>query len=86
MPTLTAATYHVDMEGLVAVLPQEVIEAEAELLKHHAHVVPVLEPLSQVHTVVEALWVVGLQRVEHLQLQRQPQQSGPRIKTLHLQS
>lgn len=56
------------MEGLVAVLAQEVIQAQPQLLKHHAYMVSILKPLSQVHAVVEPLWIVGVQRVENLQL------------------
>ena len=63
--------HHVYMEGLVAIFPQKVVQAEAQLLKHHADMVPVLEPLPHVHAVIEALWVIGVQCIQYLQLQQQ---------------
>ena len=56
------------MERLVAVLAQEVIQAEPQPLKNHTDMVAVLKPLPQVHTVVEPLWIICLESVENFQL------------------
>ena len=57
------------MKGPVAVLPQEVVEAQPQLLKDHADVASVVKPLPQVHTMVVPLLIVARQGVQHLQLQ-----------------
>lgn len=42
-----SAAHHGQREGLVAVLAQDVVQAGAQPLKHHAHVAPVVKPLQQ---------------------------------------
>lgn len=47
-------------EGAIAIFAQEVIQAEAQFLKHHAHVAAVVEPLAQMHTVETPAGIVAL--------------------------
>jgi len=46
-------------EGLVVVAAQEVVEAGAQLLKHHADVAAVVKPLLQVHALAAGWGVEG---------------------------
>lgn len=54
--------------ALLAHLAEEVEEAGAEAVKHHAHVVSVGEPLAERDSVLGARRVVGLQGLENLEL------------------
>lgn len=69
-PDLAAVPHQVHLERGVAVPPQAVIEAEAQLLKGHANMAPVVEPLLESDTVVPPVRVILLQSVQHLQLHK----------------
>lgn len=60
--------HQVHLEGGIAVPPQAVIEAETQLLKGHAHMTSVVEPLLECDAVVPPLTVILLQSVQNLQL------------------
>ena len=57
------------MERAVAVLLQEIVQTQAELLKDHAHVTAVVKPFEQADAVVFAVCVILVQGVQDLQLQ-----------------
>ena len=63
------STYQVDLEGVIARAPQEVIQTKPKPLKGHADMASVLKPLLKAYAMELPRHVILLQCVQHLELQ-----------------
>lgn len=71
-----ALAHQIEVEGPVAVLLEEVVQAETELLKYHAHMTSIVEPLQQTHTVKTSLYVILVKGIQDFQLQSKCFENG----------